>query len=151
MGQPKGSEGLSEGSEGLPEGSGGLPGGLGGDGRTDVRTDGRTDGRTEFLPILQDFVPCRGRCPKTKVKRRRKLLAPPPSSSHTIEYWLPLVSIDIRTIVLIHPFSRATLKASYVKGLSHSQVEFRIFVAFVGGMKNFGSLDDSIAVFYVLC
>ena len=27
--------------------------------------DGRTDGRTEFLPILQDFVPCRGRCPAT--------------------------------------------------------------------------------------
>ena len=27
--------------------------------------DGRTDGRTEFLPILQDFVPCWGRCPAT--------------------------------------------------------------------------------------
>ena len=27
-------------------------------------TDGWTYGRTEFLPILQDFVPCRGRCPK---------------------------------------------------------------------------------------
>merc|ERR1712242_435808 len=25
---------------------------------------GRTDGHTEFLPILQDFVPSRGRCPK---------------------------------------------------------------------------------------
>ena len=31
----------------------------------DGHTDGRTDGWTEFLPILQDFVPCRGRCPKT--------------------------------------------------------------------------------------
>ena len=29
----------------------------------DGRTDRRTDVRTEFLPILQDFVPCRGRCP----------------------------------------------------------------------------------------
>ena len=59
-GLPEGSEelpevyqGQIEGSEGLPEGSEGLPGGLGG-----------TDGRTEFLPILQDFVPSRGRCPK---------------------------------------------------------------------------------------
>ena len=26
--------------------------------------DGWTYRRTEFLPILQDFVPCRGRCPK---------------------------------------------------------------------------------------
>ena len=30
----------------------------------DVRTYGRTNGRTENLPILQDFVPYRGRCPK---------------------------------------------------------------------------------------
>ena len=29
------------------------------------RTGGRTGGQTEFLPILQDFVPCRGRCPAT--------------------------------------------------------------------------------------
>ena len=28
----------------------------------------RTNGRTENLPILQDFVPYRGRCPKTYVK-----------------------------------------------------------------------------------
>ena len=28
-------------------------------------TDGRTDRRTENLPILQDFVPYWGRCPKT--------------------------------------------------------------------------------------
>ena len=27
--------------------------------------DERMDGRTEFLPILQDFVPCWGRCPAT--------------------------------------------------------------------------------------
>ena len=35
------------------------------DGRTDGWTDGRMDGRTENLPILQDFVPYRGRCPAT--------------------------------------------------------------------------------------
>ena len=29
------------------------------------RTDGRTNERTENLPILQDFVPYRGRCPKS--------------------------------------------------------------------------------------
>ena len=27
--------------------------------------DGLEDGQTEFLPILQDFVPCWGRCPAT--------------------------------------------------------------------------------------
>ena len=61
-GQLKGSKGLQEGSEGLPEGSEGLQGGPGGG---DGCTYGCTDGRTEFLPILQDFVPCRGRCPAT--------------------------------------------------------------------------------------
>ena len=35
------------------------------DGWMDGRTDGRTDGRMEILPILQDFVPYRGRCPTT--------------------------------------------------------------------------------------
>ena len=35
------------------------------DGWTNGRTDGRMDGWTEFLPILQDFVPYPGRCPKT--------------------------------------------------------------------------------------
>ena len=57
-GLPKGSKGHVEVSEGQAEGSEGQPGG-------DVRTDVRTDGRTEFLPILQDFVPSRGRCPAT--------------------------------------------------------------------------------------
>ena len=32
---------------------------------TSLWMDKRTDGRTEFLPILQDFVPSRGRCPAT--------------------------------------------------------------------------------------
>ena len=36
--------------------------------RTYVRTDGRTDVRTENLPILQDFVPYRGHCPKKRVE-----------------------------------------------------------------------------------
>ena len=35
------------------------------DGPTDGRMDGQTDGRREHLPILQDFVPYRGRCPKS--------------------------------------------------------------------------------------
>ena len=88
----EGSEGWLEGSEGWLEGPGGQPAGCEGqpagsegqpeggqmDGRTDrqkffpfhktlypSRMYGRTDGWTEFLPILQDFVPCRGRCPAT--------------------------------------------------------------------------------------
>merc|ERR1712015_220669 len=32
------------------------------------RTDGRMDVRTENLPILQDFVPYRGRCPASQRK-----------------------------------------------------------------------------------
>ena len=32
--------------------------------QTDKRTNGQTDKWTENLPILQDFVPYRGRCPK---------------------------------------------------------------------------------------
>ena len=35
------------------------------DGRTYGQTDVRTEVRTENLPILQDFVPYRGRCPAT--------------------------------------------------------------------------------------
>ena len=60
-GLSEGPEGLSEGPEGLPEGSEGLPGGQGG---RDVRRDVGTYVRTELLPILHDFVPCWGRCPK---------------------------------------------------------------------------------------
>ena len=36
------------------------------EGRTDRWTDGHTDRYIEFLPILQDFIPCWGRCPKRK-------------------------------------------------------------------------------------
>ena len=39
------------------------------------RTNGRTDERTENLPILQDFVPYRDRCPKrTQLNLNRQLL-----------------------------------------------------------------------------
>ena len=40
--------------------------------RTDERTDKRTDERTENLPILQDFVPYRGRCPTRIFKKKLK-------------------------------------------------------------------------------
>ena len=63
-GLPEESQGQSEGSKGLPEMPEGLPGGPGGV-RMYGRTYKQTDGRTEFLPILQDFVPCWGRCPAT--------------------------------------------------------------------------------------
>ena len=43
------------------------------DGQTDVQMDRRmygwTDRWTEFLPILQDFVPCQGRCPKNQLPK----------------------------------------------------------------------------------
>ena len=38
------------------------------DGRTDGRTDGQMDEQTKNLPILQDFIPYRGRCPKNGQK-----------------------------------------------------------------------------------
>ena len=41
------------------------PSGGGGNERTNKCTNERTNERTEILPILQDFVPYRGRCPKT--------------------------------------------------------------------------------------
>ena len=88
-GQPEGSEDLSEGSEGLPEGSKclpegsegqlvrpggllqgsvGLPGGPLGDRWMEGQKDICTDGQTQFLPILQDFVPCWGCYPKRGYK-----------------------------------------------------------------------------------
>ena len=36
------------------------------DERTDERMDERTNEQTENLPILQDFLPYWGRCPKTR-------------------------------------------------------------------------------------
>ena len=59
----KGSPGLSEGPPGLSE---------------DFEGPGGTNGRTEFLPILWDFIPYRGRCPKSetscKVLDQRRVL-----------------------------------------------------------------------------
>ena len=63
-----GSEACLAGSKACLAGSWALEGG------TDGHTDGHTNGRTENLPILQDFVPYRGRCPKRKgkIKERKK-------------------------------------------------------------------------------
>ena len=51
---------------GLPEGPEGQTVGPGGRtyGWTDGQTYGQTDGRMEFLPILQDFVPCQAAAQK---------------------------------------------------------------------------------------
>ena len=59
---------MPEGPESLPEGPEGLPGGW-------VGMDGPMDKQTEFLLILQDFVPCRGRCPKRQKKRFQIMLS----------------------------------------------------------------------------
>ena len=48
---------------------------------TDGQTDEQTDGQTENLPILQDFVPYRGRCPKNRQHRYRLIV---PKSSGVI-------------------------------------------------------------------
>ena len=42
------------------------------DGRTDEQMYGRTDVRTENLPILQDFVPYRGRYPASPHENQGK-------------------------------------------------------------------------------
>ena len=74
MGQLEGSDGQLEGSEGQPAGSEGQPAGsesqpAGSEGQQEGGwMDKRTDGQIEFLPILQDFVPCWGRCPKRLVR-----------------------------------------------------------------------------------
>ena len=34
---------------------------------------GKADGQTENLPILQDFVPYRGRCPASPMKTKEKV------------------------------------------------------------------------------
>ena len=60
------SEGQTEGSEGQLEGAEGGTNERT-NGQTNGRTNGLTDGRTENFPILQDFVPYRGRCPKSRI------------------------------------------------------------------------------------
>ena len=74
-GLPARSEGLPARSEGLPARSEDLPArseGLWAGSRGDVQTYGRTYIHTENLPILQDFVPYRGRCPKREKGKEKK-------------------------------------------------------------------------------
>ena len=66
-GLPEGPVGLPEGPEGLLEGPVELPGGPGGDGQMYIWT--------EFLPILQDFVPCRNQCPKRRKTKKLPKIA----------------------------------------------------------------------------
>ena len=56
-------EGQLEGSEGPPAGSEGQP--AGSEGQPAESEDGRTDRRMDLLPILQYFIPCWGRSPKS--------------------------------------------------------------------------------------
>ena len=66
-GQLEGTEGQLEGSEGLLEGSEGqLAGSEGQPARSEGQPRGWMYGQTEFLLNVQDFVPCWGRCPKTR-------------------------------------------------------------------------------------
>ena len=43
-------------------------------GLTDGQMDGQTDERTENLPILQDSVQYRGRCPKKVIRKNESIL-----------------------------------------------------------------------------
>ena len=49
--------------------------------------DVRTDGRTEILPILQDFVPYRGRCPATAQLRPKNYIK---QGKGTADHMMPL-------------------------------------------------------------
>ena len=66
-GQQEGSEGQLVGSEGQPEGSEGHLSGFEGQPGGNGWKAKLTYGHTEVLPILQDFVPCQGRCPKSNL------------------------------------------------------------------------------------
>ena len=50
------------------------------------QTDGRTNERTENLPILQDLVPYRGRCPASPMKTKEKV----EQSKGTADHLMPL-------------------------------------------------------------
>ena len=70
-GQLEGSKGQLEWSEDQPAGSGGRP--AGSEGQPEAgQTDVWMDGRTKFLPILQNFVLCRGHCLKTNPEPQLK-------------------------------------------------------------------------------
>ena len=49
-------------------------------------TDGRKYIQTENLPILQDFVPYRGRCPASPMKTKEKEEQGKGTADHTIPY-----------------------------------------------------------------
>ena len=51
----------------------------------------KKNGRTEFLPILQDFVPYRGRCPATiKVTIRKTIKETVEQGKGTGDHLMPL-------------------------------------------------------------
>ena len=52
--------------------------------------DGRTDGRTENLPILQDFVPYRGRCPASiKITKKKTIRKKVKQGKGTADHLMP--------------------------------------------------------------
>ena len=61
------------------------------------RTIGRTDKRTENLPILQDSVPYRGRCPASPMKTKEKV----EQGKGTADHLMPLGYLFLYTIYLI--------------------------------------------------
>ena len=66
--------------------------------RTDGRTDGRMDGQTENLPLLQDFVPYRGRCPASPMKTKEKV----EQGKGTADHLMPFGYLFERVYILSH-------------------------------------------------
>ena len=73
----------------------------GGDVRTNGRTDVQTNGRTENLPILQDFVPYRGRCPASPLKTKEKVKQGKGTADHLMPlgYLFEYILLPQRSII----------------------------------------------------
>ena len=76
----------------------------------DGRTYGRTDGRTENLPILQDFVPYRGRCPaKAQLQPKNSIK----QGKGTADHMMPLGKLPLAGLRA----SEAWLAGAFLVGL----------------------------------
>ena len=61
-------------------------------------TDGWTDVRTENLPILQDFVPYRGRCPATAQLQAKNYMK---RGKGTADHMMPLGDWFVFVVVVM--------------------------------------------------
>ena len=87
---------------------------------------------------------------KDDSNRGRRLPGPSPLWTHFVEDRLPLVSRDVRSHVFVQSASGSGVVTTYKESFSDAKVVFRIFVTVIRGMKNFRSVNLSVAVFHVL-